>query len=301
MRQWVKAGARDLPQLERFLRSRETYAASFIAKLLWKGKLSLPLDARAGVWIRAGTAGEDPVEAAILGLAGGAFYPQLPSADADLPGLARLLEPVFRGILGVAGNPPATVTGPARSVAAFEAAFRLSPAWKVDYRLMALPASRSVAPEHPHPGTIGTLRVERAGPGDLEALVPLQKAYEIEEVIIPLHVFDAEASRAWLSRMLRTEFIAKALRDGQRGAVEILGKAGTNARAFTIDQIGGVFVRPEIRGRGIARGMMDFLIARLGAEGRGTALFVKKGNAAALALYRGLGYATIDDYRADYL
>jgi hypothetical protein len=301
MSEWVKVGARDLPQLERFLRSRETYAASFIAKLLWKGRLSLPLDARSGVWIRAGTEGEAPVEAAILGLAGGAFYPQLPNADADLPGLARLLEPVFRGVLGVAGNPPATVTGPAGSVSAFEAALRLSPAWKVDYRLMALSAARSVAPEHSHTATIGSLRVERAGPGDLEALVPLQKAYELEEVIIPLHVFDAEASRAWLSRMLRTEFIAKASGKGPRGGMEILGKAGTNARAFTIDQIGGVFVLPGFRGRGIARKMMDFLIARLGAEGRGTALFVKKTNAAALALYEALGYATIDEYRADYV
>ncbi|MEI6388693.1 MAG: GNAT family N-acetyltransferase [Spirochaetota bacterium] len=301
MRQWAKAGPRDLPRLERFLRYREAYAASFISKLLWKGNLSLPLDARSGVWIRAESEGAAPVEAAVLGLAGGAFYPQLPGSDADLPGLARLLEPVFRGIFGVAGNPPSTVTGTSSSVASFEAALRLSPAWVVDYLLMTLPAARSVGPARSRPAAIGSLRVERAGPGDIEALVPLQKAYELEEVIIPLHVFDAEASRAWLSRMLRTEFIARAFREGQRGSLEVLGKAGTNARAFTIDQIGGVFVRPEFRGRGIARAMMDFLIARLGAEGRATALFVKKANVAALALYEALGYATIDEYRADYL
>jgi hypothetical protein len=79
-----------------------------------------------------------------------------------------------------------------------------------------------------------------------------------------------------------------------------VGKAATNARAFTLDQIGGVFVEPEYRGRGIAGAMMAYLLGITAKEGRGASLFVKKDNKPALALYERLGFAPIDDFRASY-
>jgi uncharacterized protein len=80
----------------------------------------------------------------------------------------------------------------------------------------------------------------------------------------------------------------------------IVAKAGTNARGFGVDQIGGVYTLPARRGRGLGYALMVALLAEIGAEGRMPALFVKPGNAPARALYRGLGFRDIGDYRADY-
>jgi predicted GNAT family acetyltransferase len=45
---------------------------------------------------------------------------------------------------------------------------------------------------------------------------------------------------------------------------------------------------------------MEDLLARLAARDKGAVLFVKTRNEPARALYRGLGFEEIDDYRADY-
>ena len=79
-----------------------------------------------------------------------------------------------------------------------------------------------------------------------------------------------------------------------------MGKAGTNARGFRVDQIGGVYTLPARRGRGIAAALMAALLADILGQGRKPSLFVKPTNAAALALYRSLGFEDIGDFRADY-
>jgi predicted GNAT family acetyltransferase len=147
----------------------------------------------------------------------------------------------------------------------------------------------------PRPPAIPGLRIRPAGPDDLDELCPLQEAYEREEVLTPIHSFDPEGSRASLARSLRDQVIVEGRLDGVAVA-----KAATNARAFRLDQVGGVFVAPPYRRRGIGTAVVMGLLAALEAQGRGTVLFVKRGNEAAKALYDSLAYTVQGGYRADY-
>ncbi len=323
---WRRATKADAGAVEAFLRSRESRAAGLIARLLSEGRLRIPSPlGPSGLWIREEVGGFDAghgaegragaIQAAVLGLSGGLWFVQLPEGGRNAAGLALALEEASRKPGFGAPPKPLSVIGPASSVAAFEGALGLSAAHRVDYILMERGAwgSPSAAPlsEAKVP-----LSLWKASPADLDELLPLQEAYEKEEVITPLRGFDAESCRSFLARNLAAELIvgarlapgAGASRvdrggDGPRGALpagRAIGKAATNARAFTLDQIGGVFVEPGFRGRGVARAMMAFLLGSTAKEGRGASLFVKKGNTPALVLYERLGFAPIDDFRASY-
>jgi predicted GNAT family acetyltransferase len=79
-----------------------------------------------------------------------------------------------------------------------------------------------------------------------------------------------------------------------------VAKAGTNARGFTTDQIGGVFTRPDLRHRGAARAVMTALLEHVRRDRRQACLFVKKDNAPAIRLYLGLGFDVRGEYRISY-
>ena len=291
MKRWRRATQADLAALEVFLRGREVEAAGFIGRILREGRLRLTAPPQGGIWIREDL--DAGVVAALLGLPGGVWYPQLPAGAGDTEGLAAAFDarptPLFSGPIR-----PTTVIGPAGSVRTFEDCLRLVPDLSVPYRLMS--RGPYYAPEDAR-NNYEDMVVERCGAGAVEALFPLQKAYEGEEVLTPLHVFDAEGCRAFLAKSLREQLVFAMGREPGR----FVAKAGTNARAFTLDQIGGVFVLPELRGRGLGRALMEALLAFTGRDGRGSSLFVKTTNVAAFALYRGLGYDTGDDFLADYL
>lgn len=310
---WRRARGRDLPALEAFLRAREPEAAGFIGRSLREGSLRLPNPFRGAVWLNlpgarhgggaakepddgpgaaAGApvraAGPGPIAGAVLCSTSGAVFPQFgrsrPEGDAAL---ARALQD--------AAYIPASTVGPAADVLRFEAALGLRALASVRYRLMHRPAGG--APASPEAGRTwpAGLLVRRAIPEDLELLFPLQEGYEREEVLTPIHAFNARASRAGLAAALRDRIVMLALLDG-----EPVGKAGTNARAFGLDQVGGVYVAPPWRGRGIGLALMQELLSALGQEGRGASLFVKTDNMPALGLYRGLGFRELGDFRADY-
>ncbi len=80
----------------------------------------------------------------------------------------------------------------------------------------------------------------------------------------------------------------------------MVAKAGINARGFAYDQIGGVYVVPELRGAGIGTRLVAELCARTATEGRRLSLFVKKRNAAARRTYEKIGFAETGDYRITY-
>lgn len=163
----------------------------------------------------------------------------------------------------------------------------------VDYVLMNLGAPpRAEALAAGPPG----LRVCAAGIGDADALFPLQAAYELEEVVPAGGAFTPAACRLGLERALRSERAAVCAElDGT-----IIAKAGINARGFAYDQIGGVFVVPELRGAGIGTRLVAELCARMAAEGRRLSLFVKKRNAAARRAYEKIGFGEAGDYRITY-
>jgi len=132
-------------------------------------------------------------------------------------------------------------------------------------------------------------------PVDLDQIAPLQAAYEQEEVIPRGSVFSPAASRINLSKIITGGKILAAEIEGR-----IVGKINISAVSFTRYQVGGVYVHPDFRGKGIARFMAAEFITSLINEGRGVTLFVKKNNAPARRLYLGLGFKTRDDYRIAY-
>jgi predicted GNAT family acetyltransferase len=130
---------------------------------------------------------------------------------------------------------------------------------------------------------------------DMDALAALQAGYEREEVLPRGAVFSPAASRMNIERIFSHEQIFAAEFNGR-----LVGKINTSARSFTRFQVGGVYVHPDYRGRGIACRMTAEFVSALVAQGRGVTLFVKKTNSAAYSVYARLGFKTLADYRISY-
>jgi len=130
---------------------------------------------------------------------------------------------------------------------------------------------------------------------DLDAIAPLQAAYEKEEVLPTGSSLSPATSRVNLAHIIAKGQILCAEIDGR-----IVGKININAVSFTRHQVGGVYVHPDFRNLGIARRMAAEFIASLINSGRGVTLFVKKANLHAKRLYTGLGFTVSGDYRDTY-
>ena len=182
-------------------------------------------------------------------------------------------------------------------MAAVERAMPVTPSTRIEYRLMRL-ARASWAGPAAHASAAAAaegVRVRRSGIGDAALLFPLQRAYELEEVVIDPALFSDAACLKLLRQGLRQELVFHASRDGRP-----LAKAGTNARGFGVDQIGGVFTLASERGKGLARIVMAALLEEIFAEKPAACLFVKTANAPAIALYERLGFTTLRGYVISY-
>ncbi|MCL2184547.1 MAG: GNAT family N-acetyltransferase [Treponema sp.] len=171
--------------------------------------------------------------------------------------------------------------------------FGQTPADIFDYDLMALD---SVFTENMQPikkSAQVTLRPARMT--DLDTLAPLQSAYEHEEVLHKGSSFSAAASRVNLSNIIAKEKILLAEING-----EIIGKINVSGNSYTRCMIGGVYIRPDFRRKGIAQMMTSQFVNELLGEGKGITLFVKKTNIAACKLYTRLGFKIKSDYRITY-
>jgi ribosomal protein S18 acetylase RimI-like enzyme len=221
--------------------------------------------------------------AAALGIrAGGVVYPVFPAP------LDRSAVSGAKAILNRVGD-QWCVMGPAPWV---ETALGLMPPSRITHRVaydfLARPALDVVVP----PGT-GTLK---AGSGvDTEALFSLQEGYEKEEVLFDPAEFQPLASRLHFWKLLKEQEIVS-LWWGDRP----VAKAGTNALTDHWGQVGGVYTRPELRGQGLQKRLMAFLLARLADQGRGACLFVKRANTAARALYASLGFESRGEFTIVY-
>jgi hypothetical protein len=185
-----------------------------------------------------------------------------------------------------------SVMGMRSCVLTFEAAVARRPYASVDYHMMAI----DLRAWKPAPATDPrAVSVRKAFPEDTDAIFPLQKSYELEEVYLDPRTFDDRRCRSLLRRGLREELVY---------VVEIGGlpvaKASTNARGFTTDQIGGVFTRRDLRHRGLARMAMETLMEHIARDKSHACLFVKKENLPAIRLYAGLGFTIRGEYRISY-
>lgn len=222
-------------------------------------------------------------ESAAIGIrAGGVVYPVFPEPwDPEA-------EAGAREVMGHVAE-SWCVMGPSAWVSRAEtllSPFRLHQ--RVFYDFLVRPASAAPVPD-------GSGEVREAREFDNDALFPLQEAYEKEEVLFDPSEFQALASRLHFWKMMRQQEVVALWEQGKPVA-----KAGTNALTARWAQIGGVYTKPEHRGRGLQKRLMSFLLSRLAGEGRAACLFVKKSNAPAGALYRALGFRPAGDFTITY-
>jgi predicted GNAT family acetyltransferase len=182
--------------------------------------------------------------------------------------------------------------GTGRSAGAVEAQMPILPTTRIEYFLMSV--SRETArPALPVLDQGVTVRM--ADEWDTDALFPLQRAYELEEVVVDQRHFSDAQCLKLLRKTLKEELVLVAEKDGVP-----LAKAATNARGFAVDQIGGVFTAPDVRGKGLGRLVVSELLKTVLREKESACLFVKKKNRPAISLYERLGFTPVTDYVISY-
>jgi ribosomal protein S18 acetylase RimI-like enzyme len=141
-----------------------------------------------------------------------------------------------------------------------------------------------------------SLTLRKPALSDIDQLTPLQEAYQKEEVLRNPDEYSRKICRLGLKKIIEKDRALIAEIDGA-----IVGKINTNALAYNRYQLGGVYVLPAFRGRGIASCMTAAFTRILLAEGKGVSLFVKKNNKSAESVYRRCGFVKIADYSIVYM
>lgn len=278
MMAWRYAEATDLERVVRSLRRREWAYVPFSARLTgggWRHRWQR----RAWTVVLEQDAAEHP--SAVLVTRTGLVLPALRNG--------RPLPPTLRPLIRRCCRSPQSVMGTRGDVLRIQELLGRGYAM-VDYSLMTVDAASYRPPPLPP-----ELEIRRAGPRDARRLFELQRAYELEEVILDASRFDAEQCRNLLRRSLQRELVYFGTIHGHPVA-----KAGTNARGFAVDQIGGVFTEAARRRRGYGGAVLSALLRDLFAAGKSAALFVKLDNTMAIRLYEDLGFVARDGYRICY-
>jgi ribosomal protein S18 acetylase RimI-like enzyme len=275
---WKRLGKRRFKEVEELLRQWEPYGVSACARFLHLSRMSDQL------W---GLRDPEGALSALLLHSRRSLFPVFcNTAEVKGPGfISRFLKKnrvhAIQGLYDDVLTLEGIMTG-----------LGIQSADRIDYDLMSL--DHQPATETLRAGPQGLI-VRRPGIRELEAILPLQTAYELEEVLPQGATFNAPACRLNLEHILKGEQVLVAELDGR-----IIAKVNTSAVSFTRVQIGGVFVHPDYRGKGIARQVCAELTKTLIAAGWGVSLFVKKRNQSAQAVYRSIGFRSIADYRIVY-
>jgi ribosomal protein S18 acetylase RimI-like enzyme len=276
-RRWQKMKKKDIAGIEALLRSHERWCMNACNRYLNRRS------EKDAVWLLKNKAGDIT---ALIVRSKRSLLPVLAAGEESIP------PPYFlRGIFSPV--PVHSLQGRKVDMLIMEAALEklgLYAEEKFDYDLMCI--------DHPPSGfhtPCAGLTLRKPNSDDMNALAALHAAYEQEEVLPTASEFSAAASRMNIERIFAKEQIFVAELDGR-----LIGKINTNASTFTRCQVGGVYVLPEYRGRGIARRMAGEFITGLTAQGRGISLFVKKTNSAARRVYQRIGFEILGDYQINY-
>lgn len=138
-------------------------------------------------------------------------------------------------------------------------------------------------------------RIIACGPSLLKRLIPLQIAYEKEEVVFDLLTYSEEASILSLKKNLKEQQIFALEVDGR-----LASKAATNARGKNYVQLGGVFTVKEQRGKGYGKMVVSHFLKAMAALNKKVVLFVKPQNLPAIKLYLSCGFEKIGAYNIQY-
>lgn len=145
-------------------------------------------------------------------------------------------------------------------------------------------------------GLAKDLRVVQATAADYEILLPLELGYQREEVVPKsFDVSDAALAAAFKHEL--EQGLTFALFDGARP----IAKARLAASGQRYCMLGGVYTLPSERKKGRAAFLVSQIIARSQAHGiNNFCLYAKQENAAALALYKSLGFVPRGEYMLVY-
>ncbi len=283
---WRLAELGDEPAIHSLLLSREIHATPLSERVRTPAPFRNDRDR-----ILIHPAGTRRIDALLFLSASGCAMPLVDtSLDA---GQVQKLMAALMGCKTVRSFRPASCVGLEAATQALQLASGWQPALSVRYDAMSLDAADFAFP--PVSWTIPDTATRYAGPDDLEALLPVARAYEMEEVATPMHPFDEAVCRANQARSL-ARYRVKILETEGR----IVARAQTNAVGYGREQLGGIIVLRELRGRGYGRRVVTELAGLILAEGKGLSLFVKKGNVPARGLYESLGFKLSGDFRVDY-
>ena len=196
-----------------------------------------------------------------------------------------------------------SIMGIKNDVTAAEKLLKLTPHTEVNYYLMILTAEDFFKKYDYHgakdraPDTYGTRRIsiKRATIRDAKELFPLERDYQLEEVIINPGNYNPKFIMEMFKKNLSKNIVLFAEIDGIP-----VSKAGTNAQGFYTDQIGGVYTAKQERGKGFARDVMIRLLGCIFKDKKTASLFVKKENIPAVKLYEHLGFTIMNDFKISY-
>ncbi len=279
---WKRARKNDLSALHSFLLEWEWKSVAFSSRLKKQEEACLPARRDAVIYLNRD---KSRITGALLYTASGLILPLFSHSLAN----CRQIFPELKRVL------PYSILGTLRDVGWVDRMLPVRSKISITYHLMTLIREDYLPVESPLPQSIPGLRLRAARSEDVQALFPLQKDYELEEVVISPDHFHDRTCFLNLKRLLRTQLVLIAEIDGKAVA-----KAGTNARGFQVDQIGGVYTIKSERRRGIGFWVMQALLSRLFQTKKMAALFVKQNNFPALGLYRKLGFTISDSYRIGY-
>lgn len=145
-------------------------------------------------------------------------------------------------------------------------------------------------------GLAKDLRVVQATAADYEILLPLELGYQREEVV-PKSFDISDAALAAAFKHELEQSLTFALFDGGRP----IAKARLAASGQRYCMLGGVYTIPSERKKGRAAFLVRQIIARSEAHGvNNFCLYAKQENAAALALYKSLGFVPRGEYMLVY-
>jgi GNAT superfamily N-acetyltransferase len=270
---WKPVTRKDYCRLLKLILTDEDHCVSLSSRIKDQDRGSV-------VYVNSDQAGE--ISECFLFSSFGLLLPMLPIGNEgeEMKTILAGLRPVVHSVMGISSW-----------VQKAESLLPIPPTTRIEYYLMRL-GRRDIAPRPPRdPG----VKIRRATIDDADALFPLQRSYEHEEVVVDPTLFSDTQCMRMLKKSLRSELVFLAEKDGRP-----LAKAGTNARGFDVDQIGGVFTAVPHRGKGLAGEVMEALLAAVFAEKSAACLFVKKANSSAVSLYNKLGFTTVADYVISY-
>lgn len=181
-----------------------------------------------------------------------------------------------------------SVVGPA--VAALALGEMLRPAWGEPRDVRARQPVMAID----HDGTVDPdPRVRLVRPDEVDILMPAAVAMFTEEVgVDPRADGGAAIYRARVSELVRSGRAYARIEDGQ-----VVFKAEVGAVSRHACQIQGVWVRPDLRGRGLSvPGMAAVVRHALRDHAPVVSLYVNDYNTRALATYRAVGFDVVDTF-----